>query len=181
MMQSLDTVLGVDASIRRDATAVVTVQRHPDGVYHATFKVWEPKPNQDIPLNLVMEHIREQAKLYNVTGVTYDPQFMHHMSQILEDEGLPMVEWKQDNARMCPATHTLHEAVTSGRLRHGGDVIARQHALNAAVHETERGLRIKKTASSGPDDCAVALAMAVEWASRQDKPKRSVYESREFS
>ncbi len=178
MMHSLDTVLGVDASIRRDATAVATVQRHPNGVYHATFKIWEPKPNKDIPLGEVVEYIREQAKLYNVTGVAYDPQFLHHPSQILEDEGMPMVEWRQDNAHMCPATHTLHEAVTSGKLRHGGHPIARQHALNAAVVETERGLRIKKTASSGPDDCAVALAMATEWASRQEKPRRSVYEER---
>ena len=31
-----ETVLGVDASIRRDATAVCTVQRDADGVYHAS-------------------------------------------------------------------------------------------------------------------------------------------------
>ncbi len=178
LMHSLDTVLGVDASIRRDATAVATVQRHPDGVYHATFKVWQPKPNRDIDLEAVENHIREQASLYNVSAVCYDRQFMHRSQQTLESEGLPMKEFPQDNARMCPATHTVHEAVTSQRLRHGGHPIARQHALNAAVVETERGLRIKKTASSGPDDCAVALAMAVEWASRQQTTKESVWNTR---
>lgn len=176
MQQSLDTVIGVDASIRRDATAVVTVQRHPDATYHATFEIWQPTPGKEVPLEVVLDHIREQCKLYNVTGVCYDPQFMHYPAQKLGDEGVPMVEWKQDNARMCPATRTLHEAVTQSKLRHGGHPVAREHALNAGVKETERGLRIKKTSSSGPDDAVVALAMAVEWASRQETGRRSVYE-----
>ena len=70
---------------------------------------------------------------------------MHHAASRLEDEGIPMVEWRQDNARMVPATRTLHEAVMHQQLRHGGDKIAREHALAAGVAETERGLRIKKT------------------------------------
>lgn len=175
---SLDTIIGIDASIRRDATAVATVQRHSDGTFHADFKIWEPSPGKEVPLEVVMEFIREQTKKYKVTGVCYDPQFLHHMAQRLEDEGFPMREWKQDNARMVPATRTLHEAVTQGKLRHGGHSIARQHALNAGVKETERGLRVKKTASSGPDDAVVALAMAVEWASRQEPERRSAYEHR---
>ena len=76
---------------------------------------------------------------------------------------------------MVPATNTLHDAVMHGNLRHGGHEIARKHALNACVRETERGVRIKKTASSGPDDAIVALAMAVEWASRQDEGRKSRY------
>lgn len=166
-----ETVLGVDASIRRDSTVVATVQQDADGVYHAIFKVWTPSRGHEVPFEEVMEHIREQCKLYNVQGVPYDPQFLHHAAQRLTDEGLPMYEWRQDNARMVPATHTLHEAVMSRKLRHGGDPIARSHALAAGVKETERGLRIKKTASSGTDDAVVALAMAVEFASRQDERK----------
>jgi phage terminase large subunit-like protein len=174
-----ETALGVDASIRRDSTVVATVQRDEEGVYHVAFEIWTPSRSKEVPLEQVMEHIREQCKLYNVQGVAYDPQFLHHAAQRLTDEGLPMFEWRQDNARMVPATHTLHEAVTSGKLRHGGDPIARSHALAAGVKETERGLRIKKTASSGTDDAVVALAMAVEFASRQED-RRSVYEQRDL-
>lgn len=168
---TLPTIIGVDASIRRDATAIATVQRDPDDVFHAAFRVWEPSTGHDVPFAEVIDHIREQARIYDVTAVCYDPYFLHDAAQVLEDEGLPMIEWRQDNARMCPATHTLHEAVVNGKLRHGGDPIARQHALAAGVKETERGLRIKKTASRAPDDAIVALAMGVEWASRQEKPK----------
>ncbi len=104
--------------------------------------------------------------------------FLAHAAQTLTEEGVPMLEWPQNNQNMCPATRTLYEVVTNGKLRHGGHPIARQHALAAGVRETERGLRIKKTESRAPDDAAVALAMAVEWASRQDGSRRSVYEDR---
>jgi phage terminase large subunit-like protein len=172
------TILGVDASIRHDSTVVATVQKDA-GTYHTEFEVWEPVEGREVKMELVVEHIRQQCRTFNVTGVCFDPYFMHHAAQILEDEGVPMIEWKQDNARMVPATRTLHEAVVNGKVRHGGHPIARSHALAAGVCETERGLRIKKTAGSGPNDALVALAMAVEWASRQDSPPaRSVYEDR---
>jgi hypothetical protein len=65
-------------------------------------------------------------------------------------------------------------------LRHGGDSIARSHALAAGVKETERGLRLKKTeVTRGKQmDAVIALAMAVEWASRSMADRRSVYEDR---
>jgi phage terminase large subunit-like protein len=174
------TILGVDAAIRHDTFAVATVQKHKD-TYHAEFKIWEPAPGKEVQIELVVEFIREQCRKLNVTGVCFDPYFMHHAAQILENEGVPMYEWKQDNARMVPATRTLHEAVVNQKLRHGGDMTARSHALAAGVYETERGLRIKKTAGSGPNDAVVALAMAVEWASRQDPvPRKSVYDTQDL-
>ena len=173
-----ETVLGVDASIRHDATAVCTVQRDPDGIFHASWRFWGP--NREIDLELVMAHIRERCHDLHVTAVCYDPQYMHHAASRLEDEGLAMVEWKQDNARMVPATRTLHEAVMHRRLRHGGDKVAREHALAAGIAETERGLRLKKTqVTAGRQmDGIVALAMAVNWADRQETERRSIYEDR---
>lgn len=179
LREDWDTVLGVDASIRHDSTVVATVQRDADGVFHAEFKVWTPMPGREINLALVMQHIRDQAAKYRVCGVAYDPQYLHHAAQTLDDEGIRMVEWRQDNSRMVPATRTLHEAVSHGRLRHGGDPVVRSHALAAGVKETERGLRLKKTeVTRGRHmDAVVALAMAVDWASRT-ADRRSVYEER---
>ena len=79
---------------------------------------------------------------------------------------------------MVPATRSLHEAVVHKKLRHGGHEIARSHALAAEVVETERGIRIKKTASRDRIDAVVALSMALDWASRQDTDRRSVYDDR---
>lgn len=173
------TYLGVDAAIRHDSTVVATVQLR-DGVYHATFKCWTPTPGNEIEMASVMDHIREQSREFRVQGVAYDPQFMHHAAQTLHSEGIEMFEWRQDNARMVPATRSLHEAVVHERLRHGGDQMAREHALAAGVRETERGLRLKKTeVTAGRQmDAIIALAMAVDLASRNEKPAVSIYESR---
>jgi phage terminase large subunit-like protein len=173
-----DLILGVDAAIVHDSTCVATVRRDSDGVYHAEFRVWTPTRGQEVQMEDVMDFIRAQGERHNVQAVVYDPQFMHHAAQKLESEGMVVVKWPQNNALMVPATRTLHEAVVHGKLRHGGDPVARSHALAAEVWETERGIRIKKTASRGRIDCVVALAMAVEWASRQEDKPHSIYEQR---
>ena len=87
-----------------------------------------------------------------------------------------MLEWQ--HSRMASATRTLHELVTHNRLRHGGDEVARRHALAAEVREREYGLTISKRASRDPIDSLVALAMAVEFATSMEPPRRSVYEER---
>ena len=174
-------MVGVDASIRRDATAAVTVQRDSDGVYHAEFRIWEPKHGQDVPLEEVENHIRTQGERYELYGVPFDPQFFSRSAQVLLDEGIPMVEWRQDNARMCPGDPHAPRRRYCPKLRHGGDKVARAHALAAGVAETERGLRIKKTASRAADDSTVALAMAVDWADRQETEQRSIYGDRELT
>ena len=46
------------------------------GVDHAMFKGWGVRT--EIDMSLVMAHIREQARKFKVTGVAYDPQYMHH-------------------------------------------------------------------------------------------------------
>jgi phage terminase large subunit-like protein len=172
-----DVVLGVDAAIPHDSSAVATVWRDEAGIFHATFEVWEPTAERDVELELVVEHIRKQCRRYRVSGVAFDPYFLWHAAQRLEAEGIAMVEWKQDNARMVPATQTLYEAIVHRRLRHGGHEVARAHALAAEVRETERGLRIRKSGRER-NDAVVALAMAVEWASGQAEPRKSVYETR---
>lgn len=176
LLRGRDTILGVDASIRHDMTVVATVQRDEDGVFHAEFKAWGGE--REVDLGVVMAYIRQRCVDHKVTGVTYDPQYMHHPAQTLDSEGIPMVLWHQHNSNMVPATRTLYEAVTHGRLRHGGDLMARAHALAAGVVETERGLRLKKTEVTRGRymDAIVALAMACDWASRSTFKRRSVYE-----
>jgi hypothetical protein len=52
----------------------------------------------------VVEHVREQCRHYQQATVCFDPCFFMIPAQRLEAEGLTMVEWRQDNARMVPAT-----------------------------------------------------------------------------
>jgi phage terminase large subunit-like protein len=172
-----EVVVGVDASIRHDATAVVIVRRAGD-VYHALWRVWEPSKGREISLGEVEAHVRELTRRYAVAKVVYDPHYAWHMAQRLEDEGAPMVEWS--HKRMAGATRTLHEIVSHGRLRHGGADVPRRHALAAEVVERDYGLILSKRATREPIDCVVALAMAVEIAAAAKPKRRSAYEDHDL-
>jgi phage terminase large subunit-like protein len=156
-----NVVVGVDASIRHDTTAVVVVRRDEREQFHALWRVWEPTRGQEVPLADVESFVRDLAGHFRVLAVVHDPHYLWHARQRLEGEGVPMVQWQ--HRRMASATRTLHEIVAHGRLRHGGDPVARQHALAAQVKEREYGLILSKTATKEPIDCLSALAMAVEF------------------
>jgi phage terminase large subunit-like protein len=171
-------VAAVDAGIRRDSTAVVTVRQDDSGVFHAGFEVWTPTRNREVRLEDVEEHIVALCGHFDVQMVAFDKHLFIGSAQRLEEAGAPMVEYPQSNPKMVPATQLLHEVIADRRLRHGGDATARSHALAAVVAETEMGLRIRKTASRDRIDACVALAMAISVADAMPAPRTSVYESR---
>ena len=144
--------VAVDAGIRRDSTAVVTVHVDGAGVYHAGFQIWTPTRDQEVRLDDVEEHIVALCGRFDVEVIAYDKHLFIGSAQRLEEAGAPMVEYPQNNPKMVPATRLLYELIAEGRLRHGGDPEARSHALAGVVAETEMGLhsarRCRGTAST---------------------------------
>lgn len=171
-----EVVVAVDAGIRRDSTAVVTVRQDDQGVFHAGFEVWTPSKNREVRLDDVEEHIAALCERFDVRMVAYDKHLFIGSAQRLDEAGAPMIEYPQTNSKMVPATQLLHEVIASRRLRHGGDPTARSHALAAVVAETEMGLRIRKTASRDRIDALVALAMAIAVVDSTPAQRRSIYE-----
>lgn len=173
-----EVIVAVDAGIKRDSTAVVTARKDEHGIIHAGFEVWTPSRNREVRLEDVEEHIIALCKRFDVLMVAYDKHLFIGSAQRLEEAGAPMVEYTQNNSRMVPATQVLHEVIADCRLRHGGDPIARSHALAACVGETEMGIRLRKTVSRDRIDALVALAMGVELLDSMPAPQVSVYETR---
>jgi phage terminase large subunit-like protein len=173
-----EVVVAVDAGVRRDSTAVVTVRRDDDGVFHAGFEIWTPTRDREVRLDDVEEHIHALCDRFDVRWVAYDKHLFIGSAQRLEEAGVPMLEWPQNNVHMCPATQLLREVIADRRLRHGGDPLARSHALAAVAVETEMGLRIRKTASRDRIDSLVALAMAIAAMDVTPARRASVYENR---
>jgi phage terminase large subunit-like protein len=171
-------VAAVDAGIRRDSTAVVTVRKDEQGVFHAGFQIWTPSRKREVRLEDVEEHITALCQRFDVRMVAFDKHLFIGSAQRLEEAGAPMIEYPQNNSKMVPATQLLHEVIADRWLRHGGDPVARTHALAAVVAETEVGLRIRKTASRDRIDALVALAMAISIADALPAPRISVYEQR---
>ncbi|EHB58978.1 Terminase [Mycolicibacterium rhodesiae JS60] len=175
-----DVAIALDGSLKDDSTALVigTVALKP---HFDKAGVWEKPADDDgwrVPVVAVEDAIRQAAKRWRVREVAFDPYLWTRSAQILQAEGLPMVEFRQSPARQTAATNDLHSAAVNGRFTHSGDTDLRRHVLNATVLESDRGIRIAKTSRSrtaGKIDLCTSLMMAhsrATWLASQQKPRR---------
>jgi phage terminase large subunit-like protein len=158
------TWVGVDVGIKRDSTAVVFVQRRPDGNLHAWCRLWIPTGDAPVDVTDVMGHLRELAAKYRVEAVSFDPRFFDVPAKMLSDEGLPMVEVPQSVEGMTRICGHLLEIIKRGELRHNGDEAFTTHVLNAVPRLNERGFTLQKSKSRGRIDAVIALSLAVDQA-----------------
>jgi Phage Terminase len=91
-----------------------------------------------------------------------DPFRWTRSLQLLDGEGLPVLEYPQSPGRMTPATARFYEAVVNGALTHSGDSRLARHVGNAVLREDARGARLAKERRDSPRriDAAVAAVMA---------------------
>jgi phage terminase large subunit-like protein len=165
-----DTWVAVDMSRSRDSTAVVAVQRRPDGRLHAKARIWYPKDGVSGVIDgfEVMQHIRQLDRDYRVIACGYDPRFFEERAGMLAAERVAMLEFPQSLERMTPACGGAYELIKGEQpgLSHDGDPEFRKQALNAVMQLNQRGFTLKKKTPESPDkiDAAVALCIATNLA-----------------
>ncbi len=169
-----ETWVGVDVGLKRDSTAVVAVQKRPDGRFHATYRLWLPTFDRPVDTTDVMGHLRDLCDTYKVLAISFDPRFFDVPAKMLEDEGLPVVEVPQSVERMTPAIGNLYEIIKSGRLTHDGEEPFAHQILNAVPRLNERGFTLAKGKSRGRIDATIALALAIDRAQRSE-PAREAF------
>lgn len=164
-----EVVLGFDGSFSNDSTALVVVECG-DVPHVDVVECWE-KPEQAgpgwrVPIAEVEDAIRAACRRWQVREIVCDPFRWARTYQVLEDEGLPIVEFPQSPQRMVPATQRFYEAVLNGGLTHSGDPRLARHIDNCAIRTDQRGSRLQKDSKNSPRkiDLAVASVMAVERA-----------------
>lgn len=177
-----EVVLGFDGSFNNDSTALVvctTSDAHLDVV-----EAWE-RPvgaghDWQVPIVDVEDAIRRACRRWQVREIVCDPFRWARSYQILQAEGLPVVEFPQSPARMVPATQRFYEAVVNQTLTHSGDPSLARHIENCVLRVDARGARLSKESksSSRKIDLAVASVMAYERAMQTSSD--SVYEEREM-
>lgn len=160
-------VLGFDGSFNGDCTALVVVAIS-DPLYLDVVELWE-KPLEaaqdwQVPIIDVEDAIRGACRRWQVRELVCDPFRWARTYQILEGEGLPVVEFPQSPARMTPATTRFYEAVMNRTLTHSGDPRLARHLNNAVLKADSRGTRIYKEHKNSQRriDLAVAAVMAVD-------------------
>jgi phage terminase large subunit-like protein len=160
-----EVVLGFDGSFNQDCTAIVAVTVD-DRPHVEVVACWERPADAlgdwQVPILDVEEELRAACRRWQVRELACDPFRWARTFQILEGEGLPVVEFPQSPARMTPATQRFYEAVVNGTLTHSGDARLARHVANVRVRDTPRGQRLAKEHrdSTRRIDLAISTVMA---------------------
>jgi phage terminase large subunit-like protein len=167
-----EVVLGFDGSFNNDSTALVvvtvpTADTHPHvDVVAAWEKPTESGQEWAVPIFQVEDEIRAACRRWQVREIVCDPYRWARTYQVLEDEGLPIVEFPQSPSRMIPATQRFYEAVLNETITHSGDPRLARHLTNCVMKTDSRGSRLSKDSKGSPRkiDLAVSAVMALERA-----------------
>jgi len=154
-----DVWLGVDIGNIGESSALVLVSRR-DGHFFVEARVLD-----DPDLEAVEDTIRDIRKDYRVVSCAFDPRMFPRSAEMLEKEGLLMLEFPQTAERMGKASATLWRLIERQELHHPGDKVLRSHVLAGVVKEDQRGWRLAKDPRTRrPIAALVALVMAVQIA-----------------
>ena len=161
---------GVDASVKRDSTAIVAVtfdetSKRVRLVWH---RIFQPSPHDPLDFEKTVEKsLLELRRRFDVREVRYDPYQLVSVAQRLTQQGLPMVEFPQTVGNLTEASSNLYEVVKGRNLIAYDDSDLRLAISRAVALETSRGWRIAKEKQSHKIDVIVALAQAALGAVQQ--------------
>jgi phage terminase large subunit-like protein len=159
--KSIHLYVGVDASTKRDRSAVVSVYREDGKVKLGPKRFWQPSVADPLDLEDTMEsYLLELYRGYHLLRVNYDPFQFHRSAMTLAKRGLPMQEYPQTVPNLTECGQNLYDLVQGGSIVLYPDKELRKEAVNALGKETTRGVRIVKEKVSQKIDQIVALAMA---------------------
>jgi len=167
-------ILGFDGSFSGDTTAIVgcSIPVGDEKPYVFLVKAWEKPVGADdmwrVEIQEAEQAIREFCQQYKVREVACDPYRWQRSMEVLQDEGIPIVEYPTTNARrMVTACAKFYDAVTEKRLVTDGDPMVVRHFSNAVTKADNLGVRIVKENrnSNRRIDCAVAAIAAYDRAS----------------
>jgi phage terminase large subunit-like protein len=137
-------VLMCDGSWSGDSTGIVsaTVEEVP---HLRVVDVWERPPDDPawrVPVAEVENTLRTEARERNCLTVAFDPYRWQRSMQVLEEDGLPIVEFPTGSLpRMVPAWKAFYDAVMDGRVTHDGDPRLARHIENMKLKLDHRGAR----------------------------------------
>jgi phage terminase large subunit-like protein len=161
--RALSVWAGVDASTKRDSTAIVactwdTAAQKCRLVFH---RVFQPSPQEPLDFEATVEAtIIELAHRFRLAEVRYDPYQMAASAQRLVTMGIPMVEFPQTVGNLTMASTNLYELIKGRNLIIYPDAAMRLAVQRSVAVETSRGWRIAKDKASHKIDVVVALAQA---------------------
>lgn len=179
---SVDVVLMADGSWSGDSTGVValTVEERP---HLWVVDLWENPGDETgwrVPIADVEDGIRTATRNLPVVEIGMDPFRWQRSMQVLEDDGLPMLEYPMGSVeRMVKAWKAFYDAVLDKTFTHSGDPRLARHVDSMVLKIDARGARPTKEhkASTRHIDlgvCAVAGFERALWHANYSPPAASV-------
>jgi phage terminase large subunit-like protein len=111
--------VGVDASVKRDSTAIVVVTFDPESkrVRLVNHVIFQPAPGAPLQFEQTIEKtLRELRERFSVRGIFYDPYQMAAVAQRLQAAGLPMREYPQTVPNLTAMGSNLYELIRSAGI-----------------------------------------------------------------
>lgn len=160
-------VLGADASVTGDATAIIGVSRHSSFNDHIVVEfcnLWKPSRSEPLDYTTTIESaIRFYSKYYNVVCVAYDPYQLHNLMTNLNNEYVVWCDpFPQMNKRL-EADKQLFDLFKDRRIHFRGEqpIIESIGMCGARKQPNDNSkLRIVKKTNESIIDPTVALSMA---------------------
>jgi len=160
---TLPVWVGVDASYKHDATAIVvmTFDRARQQARLVDHRIFQPTSEQPLDFELTIEsYLLDLRRRFQVRAVLYDPWQMQSSAQRLRKAGLPLEEFAQSSPNLTQASQCLFDLIESQAIVLYPDQQMRLAVSRAVAIEGPRGWRIGKDKSAFKIDVVVALAMA---------------------
>ncbi len=160
---ALSIWVGVDASVKRDSTAIVacTWDAELKKVQMVWHKVFQPSAAEPLDFEATIEKtLLELKRRFRIKEVRYDPYAMQSTAQRLLKAGVKMVEFPQSVPNITEASTNLYELIRGQNLTTYPDKAFRLAVQRAVAVEMPRGWKITKEKTSHKIDCVVALGMA---------------------
>jgi hypothetical protein len=167
---SLQVWLGIDASTKRDSTAIVactldTKMQHVRVVFH---RIFQPSAAEPLDFEKTIETtVLELRRRFWLREVRFDPYQMTAVAQRLTQAGLPILEWPQTVGNITEASSNLFELIKSHNLSCYPSEEIRLAMSRVVAVESARAWKIDKSKAAHKIDVVVAMAVAALGAIQQ--------------
>src|SRR5262249_33674515 len=161
--KQLHVWVGVDASVKRDSTALVacTYSKQAKCVRLIAHRVFTPSASDPIDFEATVEAtILEWRDKFLLRKVYFDPFQMVAVAQRLQRAGVKIEEFPQTVPNLTAATQNLYDLIQSRSIALYPDAPMRLAISRAIMHESSRGWRVDKLKQQHRIDLVVALSMA---------------------
>jgi phage terminase large subunit-like protein len=158
--------IAVDVGGARSATAVVFL----NAALHVGVRIFQGEDAIVFAANAVLE----LAERFQIAEIVYDNWRAAMLARGWEQHGLNCTVFGQSDARMCPASAALYDAIVDGKITQPDDEELNRQVAAAIAKAKPRGWRIDKANEDDQVDGVVALAMAYEAATAPPPPETRV-------